>query len=477
MGTQIVQHPVPLLLKKVHQEKIHGELIVKSEGAHKTLYFYEGNLIFADTSQVEERLGEILFKIGKIDRIQFGNLKKLIKSEKVKLGKLLVRQDIVSHRDVFFALLYQVRTIAASTFTMLSGEWNFVPQIPRVPADSRFKIEIPSIISENIDKLANIEYFKNTFLNRTLKAKAIPRDGGKLLSTYDAGLLKELKAAGEGTGEQLFSKFSMPEDTFWRKLALFYLLDMLAMEDAEAAKPISKNAEEVLLLYERLTAGAIDYYQLFKIKNTADAAEIKNAYFSYAKKYHPDRISGDSTSDLPEKANYVFAEINKAYETLSDHGKKGEYDSSGYKDNSSEAVLREHLLEKAKILYHKAKMLYKTRKYWDAASLMDEAVGLDGSKSSYFLLLGLCQLNLPALKRMAEKNLLKVLDMERWSVEATYSLGILYMSENQAHRAETYFNKALSFNPEHKQSLKKLEELKGSQKKKSGFSLFGRKKK
>ena len=66
--------------------------------------------------------------------------------------------------------------------------------------------------------------------------------------------------------------------------------------------------------------------EIFGIKNTATFDEIKDAYFDSAKKYHPDRISSAPDPEIKEKANFVFAEINKAYETLTDDEKKREYD-------------------------------------------------------------------------------------------------------------------------------------------------------
>ncbi|MCP4154424.1 MAG: DUF4388 domain-containing protein, partial [bacterium] len=71
MANLVVQHPVSLMLRKILQEKMNGELIVKGEDFMKTMYFHEGNLVFAKTTVIEERLGEILFKIGKVDRAQF----------------------------------------------------------------------------------------------------------------------------------------------------------------------------------------------------------------------------------------------------------------------------------------------------------------------------------------------------------------------------------------------------------------------
>jgi curved DNA-binding protein CbpA len=218
------------------------------------------------------------------------------------------------------------------------------------------------------------------------------------------------------------------------------------------------------------------------LKNTASINEIKAAYFERAKKFHPDRITTAPDLEIKEKANFVFAEMNKAYDTLMNEDKKREYDTRGYKESTMEDATREHLTEKARALYRKGKVLYTQKKYWEALSSLEEAVKLDNSKASYFLTLGLCQMNIPSLKRAAEKNLQTAINLENWNVEALTAMGMLYLSENQVNRAEGFLKKALSHDPDHALAMKKLQELKELKgekpvKKKSGFSLFGKSKK
>ena len=54
----------------------------------------------------------------------------------------------------------------------------------------------------------------------------------------------------------------------------------------------------------------------------ASQADLKKAYFTMAKKYHPD------VNKTPE-AKERFAKINNAYETLSDADKRRIYDQTG----------------------------------------------------------------------------------------------------------------------------------------------------
>ena len=67
-----------------------------------------------------------------------------------------------------------------------------------------------------------------------------------------------------------------------------------------------------------------DYYEVLGVNKDASDSEIKSAFRKAAKQYHPDLHPGDKAAEAR------FKEINEAYEVLSDHTKRAQYDQFGH---------------------------------------------------------------------------------------------------------------------------------------------------
>ncbi len=67
----------------------------------------------------------------------------------------------------------------------------------------------------------------------------------------------------------------------------------------------------------------MNYYDILGISNTATNSEIKKAYKTLVKKYHPDVFEGDKSV-----ADSKIKQLNEAYEVLSNADERAKYDES-----------------------------------------------------------------------------------------------------------------------------------------------------
>ncbi|MBC8132379.1 MAG: J domain-containing protein, partial [Deltaproteobacteria bacterium] len=82
-----------------------------------------------------------------------------------------------------------------------------------------------------------------------------------------------------------------------------------------------------------------DPYVILGVPRTATAAEIRAAYLALGARYHPDRHQGNP---LKELASAKMAEVNRAYEILSDRKRRAAFDNAGVGRGDSSAAAARH---------------------------------------------------------------------------------------------------------------------------------------
>lgn len=228
--------------------------------------------------------------------------------------------------------------------------------------------------------------------------------------------------------------------------------DMLELESA------------INFFYDKFSKEGVTHFDLLGLAKTATNREIEAAYQKYSQEFSADRIANITDPEVRKKGNFLLTRGQNAYETLVDFQKRAAYEKAGFRD-PSEIVVEETDEEKAKIIYKKAKSLKTMKDYTRAVMALEEAVKLDPKKPDYYLLLGLCQSQIPDKKRAAEQNLQKAASMETWNAEPQAALGMLFYSERLVKRAEVYFRKALELEPKHAMARAKLDEIVGPERK------------
>lgn len=86
---------------------------------------------------------------------------------------------------------------------------------------------------------------------------------------------------------------------------------------------------DIIVKYDILSQviDEMDYYQVLKVPPTAGPAEIKAAFHTESREFHPDNFMGVTDPGLREKVLKIAKRITEAYTVLREHEKRRRYDA------------------------------------------------------------------------------------------------------------------------------------------------------
>ena len=113
---------LPELLRSVTRSHETGVLTCKIQGFVKSIYIQEGQIIFASSSNPDDRLGESLLKNGRVPLKQLLEASRAVRTGK-RLGSVLCEMNVLSPEDLVEGVRNQVRDIILSVFKAIAGEY------------------------------------------------------------------------------------------------------------------------------------------------------------------------------------------------------------------------------------------------------------------------------------------------------------------------------------------------------------------
>lgn len=111
---------IPELLWQLHQAGHSGTLLLESAGVRKALYFRDGRIIFAASTDPEDRLGSLLFRRAEVDLAPLVDAGAEVVRGR-RLGQVLVQRGLIEPGALVRAVIDQVREIVLSVFTWSEG--------------------------------------------------------------------------------------------------------------------------------------------------------------------------------------------------------------------------------------------------------------------------------------------------------------------------------------------------------------------
>lgn len=413
--------PLPRLLLDLYKTGFAGSLTLSRARTGKRFLFQNGWPVFAESNLASESLGVQLMDAGRLDRRDFNRVTELIESEGCQEGAALLELDLLSPKELFVALKDQVRTRILECFGWPQGEF---------------------IVDSNGDPGRDAQPFRldplvlvQAGLETHWSGERILGDLGPHMECYVRPSRDFRAAAGHLSIDAAVHDVLDALDgsrTLWkaaqtarspRALGALWLLDAVgALSYSDVPEPAAAPGAEIPLAIELQVRGEktatrtggsalgrssdagtrdrrenehlcaeiaekhaglaeLDHYALLGVARDATAGEIRKAYLSAAKAYHPDALARmNLESTLREQANRVFAAIGKAHALLGDVRERRDYDASLDTDSSDRDGER---LAQAETLYRKAEILMRQGNFRGALEFLGPAVDIWPDDNAY----------------------------------------------------------------------------------------------
>jgi hypothetical protein len=134
---------LPEILATIHRHAVPGVMEFTREDETKRVYFLDGDVIFATSSDLGESLGDYLLAQGRITKAQYKvSTDELKRSPGKRHGSILVQMGFLKSDDLGAAVREQVQTILWSLFNWNDGQVTF--KVGRFRDEEVYKIKIPT---------------------------------------------------------------------------------------------------------------------------------------------------------------------------------------------------------------------------------------------------------------------------------------------------------------------------------------------
>jgi curved DNA-binding protein CbpA len=542
---------LPGLLRDLYVGRRSGTAHFSRGEERRSVRFHRGHITNAATSVASDRLGDTLVRLGKLSVADHQRCLELMTRDKKRLGQVVQELGLMTKAQVEEALALHVREILLAVFAWDECSYSFeegseligdeeivlglstgemileaVQQVQDADIVRYALGDVNRVLALSTDpllrfqkiKLAPVDGFLLSRVDGTLSAQQVidlapvsPEEAEKsLLGLLCTGTVEYLPgppkppAKKDPTGRFRLRKNpptqpasapappaapAPPPPTAPAPPAA------AAPGPAEREKAAQARRQEILEMADGLKAK--NHFEVLGIPRASTEAQVKEAYFKLAKRYHPDTQHEPSLKDLASQLEAVFIRIGEAYEVLRNPRTRASYEarlgpnragggptfvagpsSPGQAPAAPAAAAAaaaapppppqspppkdaETSARVIELAIRQAERALLQEKYWDVIQLIEphlaEAKGKLKVRAQ--LVIAKAYVKNPNWLKRAEEELQKVVQADGANFDAYYLLGAIYKTTGLKARAASMYRRALEIRPESEESAAALTEL------------------
>lgn len=504
-------NPLAELLTEISQNKLNGSLRLSNEAQKIAVYFDAGETVFAVSNARQHRLFERLLQAGKLTKEQLVIIPEF--TNDLALNDFLQKNDLLEKQEVDQLFPAQILEIIKTALDWRTGEWTFSPLV-RIKGDIRFSADTNNILAEYARRLPT-EEIAGKFVGSSSSFRLnSPMPTNVNLSPQESFVFSRFENSAL-TVEEIQHLSGLPEAETYKILYSLWLGGFIIRENWNAAfserkvaailsaklavkkddapvtqqtekkaktlptetepeeQPEESAAEEKQMPLEKYleqVEKATNYYEIFALAPDAALAEIKRAYFGFAKRFHPDLFHKEEDADLMRRIQTAFTELAHAYDTLKTESSREMYDFKMRKElaemkavqtqeTTREEIDAQSQNDQAAENFERGFNLLMEENYEAAVPFLARAAHFDKDNARYHAFYGKALSADNKQRHKAEAEMQTALKLDNQNATYRIILAEFFIQQNLLKRAEGELNRLLAIHPNNKEAKSLLDSL------------------
>ena len=423
----------------------------------------KGWLVFGASNLIEEQLEEYLVRQGKLSPGLRAEASVRAADSKTSVIAELIQRQVLTDEILRGAMEGLIGTLLTSCLEWPDGDYRFAAGRPDLSGKVTVRLSpVRHILEHARHYPSSIDAVRARLGPPDIRPRRTD-EGGKMLESIpsDGATCFLLEGSdGSRTLGELLADCPASEDETLRS---FYGLFLVGALDETAAQRKRESAAEAPLTEEECVAllgraAGADHYGVLGLDRRATRDLIRDAYYSLARRYHPDRFrSGELGRFLGQMEKY-FTQVTEAYNTLYHADLRKEYDQQ-LDEFTPEAAAGGGTAHLARQNFLRAKELIERRRFADAAGYLENAIRQDDAQAEYHLELGELLSGNPRRRADAEEHLLRAAELDPSLARTYLALGHLYRKAARDADAARLFREVLRWDPGNTEAAAELSKL------------------
>ena len=333
---------IATLLARLHLSNFSGTVNLTRDDEHKTINYDAGRPVFASSTLDRDRMGDLLFREGKISRAQHRSCNEELEGSGRRMGELLVQMGFLKPRELLPAVRRHIEDIFYSAFGWERGDYEV---LDGEPSGERIRLSRhpAALVVEGVRRKYSL-------------ARLIPRlgDTNAILAPTDPKLIDSVASLADLTTEEELALAKFDGSIGLEQIAKTLELDRLTVTQLGftlvalgAAEIVFSTSEDetgtesgrssalvgetdIAIDRQRVLAKLAlvedaDYFMLLGVRRDASRFEILRAYEAARRDYASESFPEPVRNELASELETINELIEEAFMILGNDSMRSSY--------------------------------------------------------------------------------------------------------------------------------------------------------